>query len=674
MSFRKIRPSFGDSSASISTSTPSQSTSDTTGSDPRRVRGDKEGESAGAPSTSKRRRVPDSVTRNACLNCKKARAKCDGKKPCKRCASRVETSECVYEVHIKHAKEELVKQIKELKARDHLTDQILQALSTDEKVPEILERLKNGEEYESIVEWLGRSPIEDFETLSPRTSQHSTFEVSDDHEMGGIANVFRWTTVTYDSAVLDHLFQLYFAWVHPVHTLFSEGHFVDSYKRQSDNYCSSVLVNAICAMACHLHSPTDTDEVDYERLREEFSNAVRVRLDPGDHTVTTIQAFGVMFLVDCARSKSLRASSYLRVAADMLLHVATTEVDPEVWKNTIWGIQNLTVEWAQITCQAPQVIEFPVFDAIADTDVRLDHARWYFYRQASDQCPAWPGLLVTTNREKSKLIRIIQEISRMLYSRTAVPLSAHEVLQQYSRLTTWRENLPSIIGDVDNNPGQALPHVLSLLILYSNSVIQLLRPLLGLEGFQASWVEDIIWNHAQQGLYLLDEHYRTQYTCRYQPVLQMFAILHLTDIIARFFPGGKEGGSKDGPDAITFGMDALMQSYVGFPIAGPLQELLRRSANELYIRLPRNLSEISSLSRAPKQTYHLDDIIDACTRPTYLQPVLEIRTRFVSSFAVDWAAEGASFGFPGISRVHVPSAEERGAQSLMQIHNLLNSN
>lgn len=72
MSFRKIRPSFGDNSAS--TSNPSQSTSESTGSDPRRVRNEKDGDTSASTST-KRRRVPDSVTRNACLNCKKARAK-----------------------------------------------------------------------------------------------------------------------------------------------------------------------------------------------------------------------------------------------------------------------------------------------------------------------------------------------------------------------------------------------------------------------------------------------------------------------------------------------------------------------------------------------------------------------------------------------------------------------
>ncbi|KAH9203332.1 hypothetical protein DL95DRAFT_472472 [Leptodontidium sp. 2 PMI_412] len=178
MSLRKICPSFGDNSAS--TSDPFQYPSETMGSGQRRNR--------------------QSVTRTACLNCKKARAKCDGSKPCKRCATRGETSGCIYEVHIKHAKEELVKEIKELKVKDHLTGHILQALSTDEKVPDILGWLKHGETYQSIVEWLGRAPVDEFETLSPRESRHSAFEGSD-HEMSGVSLTSRWTSVTSDAAV-----------------------------------------------------------------------------------------------------------------------------------------------------------------------------------------------------------------------------------------------------------------------------------------------------------------------------------------------------------------------------------------------------------------------------------------------------------------------------------------
>jgi len=70
-SFRKIRPSFGDSSTPTSTPNTSEST---TGSDPRHVRGEKEVEGS-TTASSKRRRVPESVTRNACVPCKKARAK-----------------------------------------------------------------------------------------------------------------------------------------------------------------------------------------------------------------------------------------------------------------------------------------------------------------------------------------------------------------------------------------------------------------------------------------------------------------------------------------------------------------------------------------------------------------------------------------------------------------------
>jgi hypothetical protein len=92
----------------------------------------------------------------------------------------VKTSLCVCEIHIKHAKEDLVEHIKELRAR---------------------------QTYDSIVELLGRAPLEEHDICSLRESQDSKFEASD-HEMGGISSMFCWTSVTSDLAVLDHLFQL----------------------------------------------------------------------------------------------------------------------------------------------------------------------------------------------------------------------------------------------------------------------------------------------------------------------------------------------------------------------------------------------------------------------------------------------------------------------------------
>lgn len=163
-------------------------------------------------------------------------------------------------------------------------------------------------------------------------------------------------------------------------------------------------------------------------------------------------------------------------------------------------------------------------------------------------------------------------------------------------------------------------------------MIQLLRPLLDFESFRSVAVEEVIWNHAQQGLFLMDQHYRTQYTCRYQPVLQMFAILHLCDVVTRFFPGKVNSTSKDGPEAMQFGMEALTQSRAGFPIAGPFQELLLRTAKECSVCLP---SDLMALPGPPKMVYMMDDFIDACTRLTYGQPIEDIHLKYQPTFAID---------------------------------------
>ncbi|EPE31271.1 hypothetical protein GLAREA_12574 [Glarea lozoyensis ATCC 20868] len=664
MSLRSIRPAAGASG-----SNPGQSASGSTGTLKNRDKRDE-----GSSSNSKRRRVPES---------------CDGQKPCKRCATRVETAECIYEVHIKHAKEELVKQIKEFKAKDQLTDRILTALSEEnEKVPEIIERLQNREQYESIVEWLGHPHIEDIDSTSPRISHNSTFEMSD-HEMGGGPLSTRWTSVKCDGSVFDHLFSLYFAWVHPVHTLFDEGRFVDNYNNQSTDYCSESLASAMCALACHLHTATGAagiDEPDFDQLGEEFSDAAIANLDPQDHTITNIQAFAVMFLVDCARGKGLRAASYLREATSALSALKLERFEAlegfnEVWKNTLGGIRNLNVEWAQVTCQIPVHVNSNGFDQVEEYDAAIDKRAWFLYRHAhEEEVEKFPSLLGTTNREKSNLIDLIGEATAMLYTLNTACLKANHILGLYSRFVKWRNELPEVLKDLGSRKRPALPHILSLWILYASSVTHLLRPLLELPGFSNSSVRAVLWHHAQRGLHVLDEKYKTAYTCRYQPVLQMFSVLHLTGVIAQHFPGGvsgvgTEGSGTDGPEAIHLGIEALGQSRNGFPVAGPFQEMLRRTAAQenLLIMPP---------SPALKRIYRIDDFLDACTRPTYLQPFAEIHTRFHPSLKSQWVAEAATFRFIDsiLSATNrVPSAEERGAQSLldmsgMSIRNLLNSN
>jgi hypothetical protein len=228
-----------------------------------------------------------------------------------------------------------VKQIKGLEAKDLVKRHILCALSADKNVPEILRRLKNGDPYDSIAEWLIVS--EGSGVTSPALSNHSV-AYSSDQEMDGTAD---WTSVVGDPSILDHLFRLYFAWVHPVHTLFSEGHFVNSFRNKTNTYCSSVLVNAICAMACHLNEDADLDES--EELSRRLLDAVGAEIDPQDGTLSTVQAFAVMFLVDCARGNSLKASSYLRVATSLLFKIQPLDDESfrRVYRDTARGLFSL---------------------------------------------------------------------------------------------------------------------------------------------------------------------------------------------------------------------------------------------------------------------------------------------------------------------------------------------
>ena len=113
-----------------------------------------------------------------------------------------------------------------------------------------------------------------------------------------------------------------------------------------------------------------------------------------------------------------------------------------------------------------------------------------------------------------------------------------------------------------------------------------------------------------------------------------------------------------------------MQSGQGFLVARTLQELLKRTAVECSIPLPRNIESLVSSPQDVRNIFSLDDFIDACTRPTYLQPVFNIQSRFSTTFSSDWAAEAPALSFKIMymdkekERI-MQSKDSSGAQNLM---------
>ncbi|KAK2007595.1 fungal-specific transcription factor domain-containing protein [Colletotrichum eremochloae] len=110
--------------------------------------------SSGAGQLSKRRRGLGVVTPNACTECRKKRAKCDGQKPCGRCKAQKDV-ECVYEVPVRQSKEHLRSEIEQLRHRQRSSDQVIAALVRSDMWEDVLQRLRSGQSLESVSEWLG---------------------------------------------------------------------------------------------------------------------------------------------------------------------------------------------------------------------------------------------------------------------------------------------------------------------------------------------------------------------------------------------------------------------------------------------------------------------------------------------------------------------------------------
>ncbi|POS74543.1 hypothetical protein DHEL01_v207067 [Diaporthe helianthi] len=103
---------------------------------------------------SKRRRGLGVVTPNACTECRKKRAKCDGQQPCSRCASQKDV-ECHYEVPVRQSKENLRTEIEYLRRQQASNESVLSALSQTAQWEEVLRRLRSGQSVEAIADWLG---------------------------------------------------------------------------------------------------------------------------------------------------------------------------------------------------------------------------------------------------------------------------------------------------------------------------------------------------------------------------------------------------------------------------------------------------------------------------------------------------------------------------------------
>ncbi|PBP26673.1 fungal specific transcription factor domain-containing protein [Diplocarpon rosae] len=127
----------------------------------------------------KRRRGLGIVTANACTECRKKRAKCDGQTPCRRCVS--QSVDCHYELPVRQSKEQMRSELGSLRTQQQQSERVLAALVSNEGADQILDQLRNGETLEHIVD---RLELDSHSTGSASNTTASA-HLSDHQAIGG---------------------------------------------------------------------------------------------------------------------------------------------------------------------------------------------------------------------------------------------------------------------------------------------------------------------------------------------------------------------------------------------------------------------------------------------------------------------------------------------------------
>jgi hypothetical protein len=297
-------------------------------------------------------------------------------------------------------------EIEHLREYQQQSKRILDALALNNQSKDILDQLQKGEGLESISKKLGTSASSSvYDSLPYSASQHgmnytqnvtnpsSTYhspsaiddwydilpapesvesarylgqqvilgdELDSEHpptHHGPKHHNQSWTAVTSDGALVEHLLALYFCWEYPIFAIVSKEHFTEDFRKGIRRYCSSMLVNALLALACRFSDrPSTRRNLDDGTTSGDtfFEEAMRLfRAEDDHHNLTKIQALGVMSIreASCGRisESGFLSTQSICLAIEMGLHLdATDNFDEEdddtekaVREATFWGAMSL---------------------------------------------------------------------------------------------------------------------------------------------------------------------------------------------------------------------------------------------------------------------------------------------------------------------------------------------
>lgn len=417
--------------------------------------------------------------------------------------------------------------------------------------------------------------------------------------------VSKWTSVTSDDQLLRRLLNAYLYYQHPWTAAFHMDYFLKDMASGRSRFCSSLLVNAVLAAACHMSReiPDRTkfwvpQTLGYQFLAE-AKRLWEVESRKDSANLTTIQAAIVLSIVATTTAMDKVGTSYLLQAITMAMSLdmfrATMGTENEKVRRarafTAWGLFCWQA-WQQFYFTKPPFIRDPPDYPLPDP--ALD-SRWYgeiWIRYPLGQ-RVFPSNLGYTIRANFQLRRLMNDMGAEIFEVDRPPRSSvAQVLDCKARLDSWFTHLPEPLMPTR----VVLPDHIKIHLEYYGVMIGLMRlPVESAPNLEATW-QGII-HHAEIRLETLLRLYYLRHSFESYDPLLMHWLMFLGDVVLQRldrYQSGGSGSSGSNSSAAPVGLESLRSTLI-LCAKGLYDQGLNYHIGVLVYRLLRDRMKASDL-------------------------------------------------------------------------------